>query len=131
MHTHLLLHKNIVPKHKHVCIFLRVSLQSQSMVQNLDSRLALTKKFEHRANTSYARVVRFRVLDYSIVMGSNPALLSFAYYVAGLSLASISICQGSNDYSAACRLKGGDNMLGRATTTSAARVATCTSDFEP
>ena len=57
-------------------------------------------------------------------MGSTPAVLSFAYYVAGLSLASISICQGSNDHSAACSLKGGDNMLGRATTTSAARVAT-------
>ena len=33
------------------------------MVRNLDPRLALKKKLEHRANTIYARVVRFRVLD--------------------------------------------------------------------
>ena len=43
--------------------FFRVKLQSQSMVQNLDPRLALKKKLEHRADMIYARVVRFRVLD--------------------------------------------------------------------
>ena len=43
--------------------FIRVKLHSQSMVQNLDPRSALKKKLEHRANTIYARVVRFRVLD--------------------------------------------------------------------
>ena len=42
---------------------IRVKLQSQSMVQNLDPRLAFLKKLEHRANTIYARVVRFGVLD--------------------------------------------------------------------
>ena len=44
-------------------LFIRVKLQSKSMVQNLDPRLALKKKLEHRANAIYARVVRFRVLD--------------------------------------------------------------------
>ena len=42
---------------------IRVKLQSQSMVQNLDPRLALKKKLEHGANTIYAMVLRFRVLD--------------------------------------------------------------------
>ena len=42
---------------------IRVKLQSQSMVQNLDPRLAFKKKLEPRANTIYASVVRFRVLD--------------------------------------------------------------------
>ena len=47
VHIHVHLHKHIRYKQKHVCIFYSVKLQSQSMVQNLDPKLALKKKHEH------------------------------------------------------------------------------------
>ena len=49
VHIHVHLHKHIRYEQKHVCIFIRVKLQSPSMVQNLDPKLALKKKLEHRA----------------------------------------------------------------------------------